>query len=156
MCPRRGAVLLETSETHLHHHNLARREGRRLFPGRTEISSATLPAISDRAAPHRVARARTLGACEFSTIPAAFAAAHDGLAMELKTDLPESGSARLLRSMGKRTGGSETDKSEFPDSIGDIRPVPCSQATMVECATSNALGATDRIDRGTSTSPALS
>src|SRR5436190_24370534 len=88
-------------------------------------------------------------------MPAAFAAAHDGLAMELKTDLPESGRARLFRSMGKRTGGSETDKSEFPDSIGDIGPVPCSQATMVEYATSNALGATDRIDRGTGASFAL-
>ena len=88
-------------------------------------------------------------------MPAAFAAAHDGLAMELKTDLPESGRAPLLRSVGKRTGGSETDKSEFPDSIGDIGPVPCSQETMVEYATSNALGATDRIDRGTGASSAF-
>ena len=55
MCPRRRILLLETAETHLHHRNSAHGEARRFFTSGDEIAPATLPAISGRASPDRIA-----------------------------------------------------------------------------------------------------
>ena len=55
----------------------------------------------------------------------------------------------------KGTGGSETNKSEFPGSRRGRGSMPCSQARMGGCATTSALRATNRIHRRTSAASAL-
>src|SRR6266704_448206 len=69
-------------------------------------------------------------------MPEATAIADNALALELKIDLSKQGSARLLRRLGKRTGGGATDKREFGDSIRDPGPLPPAQTTMGARATS--------------------
>src|SRR5438876_4270634 len=50
--------------------------------------------------------------------------------MELETDLPKPGRARVLRTVGERTRASETNESDFADSVRDFGSMPRSQATM--------------------------
>src|SRR6266576_1352710 len=50
--------------------------------------------------------------------------------MELETDLPKPGRARVLRTVGERTRASETNESDFADSVRDSGSMPRAQATM--------------------------
>ncbi len=50
--------------------------------------------------------------------------------MELKGDLPKPGRARVLRNVGERTRGSETNESDFADCVRDSGSMSRAQATM--------------------------
>src|SRR4029453_3113616 len=63
-------------------------------------------------------------------IPEPLANADDSTAMELKGDLPKPGRARVLRNVGERTRGSETNEGDFADSIRDSGSMSRAQATM--------------------------
>ena len=62
MCTRRLSLFLETAKTYLCDRNPAHGDARRFFASGDEIAATSLPAVSDRASPARIARARTLGA----------------------------------------------------------------------------------------------
>src|SRR5438309_50689 len=55
--------------------------------------------------------------------------------MELKLGLSKPGRARFLRVVGKWTGGSAIDKSQFADSARDLGSMPLAQATIGRRAT---------------------
>src|SRR5206468_10529632 len=73
--------------------------------------------------------------------------------MELKTDLPKPGRARLLRTVGKRTRGGTTDERDLTDSVRDLGSMPSAQTTMGARATPYC--ASNRLQRRTSASPAI-
>src|SRR5260370_1034324 len=52
-------------------------------------------------------------------MPEATAIADNALALEFEIDLSKPGRSRLLRRLGKRTGGGATDKREFGNSVRD-------------------------------------
>src|SRR5438552_5411637 len=73
--------------------------------------------------------------------------------MELKTDLPKPGRARLLRTVGKRTRGGATDESDLTDSERDFGSMPSAQTTMGARATPCC--AANRLQRRTRASSAI-
>src|SRR5919198_2804597 len=81
------------------------------------------------------------------------AIADDSIAMELKADLSKPGGARLLRSVGERTGGGATDEGDLTDSLRDFGSMPAAQTTMGGRAARGC--AANRFQRRTSASPAI-
>src|SRR5947209_12146882 len=73
--------------------------------------------------------------------------------MELKTDLPKPGRARLLRTVGKRTRGGATDERDLTDSVRDFGSMPSAQTTMGARATPCC--ASSRLQRRTGASSAI-
>src|SRR6516225_9443000 len=74
--------------------------------------------------------------------------------MALATDLPKSRRAGVLRSVGKRTRGSEANEGDLPDSIRDFGSMPSSKTTMEGSWAPNAFGATNNLQGRRGTSPA--
>src|SRR6266540_2090199 len=73
--------------------------------------------------------------------------------MELKTDLPKPGRARLLCTVGKRTRGGATDERDLTDSIRDFGSMPSAQTAMGARATPYC--ASNRLQRRTGASSAI-
>src|SRR5207244_6772958 len=73
--------------------------------------------------------------------------------MELKTDLPKPGRARLLRTVGKRTREGATDERELTDSVRDFGSMPSAQTAMGARATPYC--ASNRLQRRTGASSAI-
>ena len=125
-------------------------------PAETEIASAALPAISGRASRDRDrSSANVRVRVDFEEFLGGLPLPTMILRWNLKPIYQNQCRARVLRSVGERTRGSETNKSEFPGSRRDRGSMSCSQATMGGCAITNALSATNRIHRGTGAAPAI-
>src|SRR5882724_11796349 len=73
--------------------------------------------------------------------------------MELKTDLPKPGRARLLCTVGKRTRGGATDERDLTDSVRDFGSMPSAQTAMGARATPYC--ASNRLQRRTGASSAI-
>src|ERR1700758_686279 len=106
-------VLLERPTARLRGCNHAYRSARRFLFGRDEIASPTLPSVFGGGSQARIARTPTISAKGFGRIHGPAADADDCLALDSETGLPKPGRARLLCSVGERTGTSEVDESDF-------------------------------------------
>src|SRR5207249_3444854 len=73
--------------------------------------------------------------------------------MELKTDLPKPGRARLLCTVGKRTRGGATDERDLTDSVRDFGSMPSAQTAMGARGTPYC--ASNRLQRRTGASSAI-
>src|SRR6266446_10145629 len=73
--------------------------------------------------------------------------------MELKTDLPKPGRARLLRTVGERTRGGATDERDLTDSVRDFGSMPSAQTAMGARATPYC--PSNRLQRRTGASSAI-
>src|SRR6266481_5117014 len=73
--------------------------------------------------------------------------------MELKTDRPKPGRARLLRTVGKGTRGGATDERNLTDSVRDFGSMPSAQTAMGARATPYCVS--NRLQRRTGASSAI-
>src|SRR5439155_6344005 len=153
MRSRPRSPFLEKAKTHLCDCNHAHSDARRFLTGGDEFNPAALPAVSDRPSPAQIARARAFPANGSRRLPEPIANADNSLAMELKTDLPKPGRARLLRTVGKRTRGGATDERDLTDSVRDFGSMPSAQTTMGARATPCC--ASSRLQRRTGASSAI-